>query len=156
MSHETESRTGKVWAQREGVGSCSENSGVNPGGSSSSPNTSMSLAHTEGRGRRAILIRSKRTMQGEGPVANRRAWSLGLSCSSPLRACIILEQGTELKQFWFARSEAKIWIGDGESLDALPFSWLIAAWERICDGETIRVENSYIWASVRGLDRCQI
>lgn len=62
---------------------------------------------------------------------------------------------TELKQFWFARSEARIWIGDGESLDALPFSWLIAAWERICDGGIISVENTYIWATVRGLDLCQ-
>jgi len=63
---------------------------------------------------------------------------------------------TELKQFWFARSEARIWIGEGESLDALPFSWLIASWERICDGEIIRVENTYIWASVGGLDQCEV
>ena len=61
---------------------------------------------------------------------------------------------TELKQFWFGRSEVRIWIGEGESLDALPFSWLISAWERICDGEIVRVENTYIWASVRGLDQC--
>jgi len=63
---------------------------------------------------------------------------------------------TELKQFWFARSEIKIWVGEGEALESLPFSWLITAWERICDGEKIRVENSYIWATVGGLDQCQL
>lgn len=61
---------------------------------------------------------------------------------------------TELKQFWFARSDIKIWIGKGEALESLPFSWLISTWERICDGKQVRVNNTYIWAGRRGLDAC--
>lgn len=61
---------------------------------------------------------------------------------------------TELKQFGCARSDAKVWIGAGECLEALPFSWLISAWERICDGEKVRVENVYIGASSLGLYQC--
>jgi len=61
---------------------------------------------------------------------------------------------TKLKQFWFARSEMKIWVGEGEALEALPFSWLIAAWEQVCDGGIVRVEHLYIWASSAGLDQC--
>ena len=63
---------------------------------------------------------------------------------------------TELKQFWFARSDIKIWVGEGEALEHLPFSWLISVWEKICDGEKVRVENTYIWASLVGLDQFQI
>jgi hypothetical protein len=61
-------------------------------------------------------------MQGKGPVANRRAWSLGLSCSLSLRACIICVQGTELKQCWFTRSEIQTWVGQAATLESLPFS----------------------------------
>ncbi len=50
-------------------------------------------------------------MQGGGSVGNRRTWSLGLSCSSLLRACIIWVQGTGLKQFLVARSEIQTWVG---------------------------------------------
>ena len=83
-------------------------------------------------------------MQGEGPVAHRRAWSLGLSCSSPLRICIMWVQGTELKQLWFARSEIQTWVGQAATREFLPFSWLISARESICNGEKARVENVYI------------
>jgi hypothetical protein len=62
----------------------------------------------------------------------------------------------ELKDFWFARSEGAIYVGIGEVLEALPFSWLISAWEQICDGDRVRVGNTYIWASSAGLDQCQI
>lgn len=93
-------------------------------------------------------------MQGEGPVDHRRAWSLGLSGSLPLRACIIW-QGTELTQFWFARSEIQTWVGHSAALESLPFTWLISAWERICDGGIIRVENAYTGASSAGLDSHQ-
>jgi hypothetical protein len=41
---------------------------------------------------------------------------------------------TELKRFWFARSDINTWVGAGETLESLPFSWLISTWERICDG----------------------
>ena len=63
---------------------------------------------------------------------------------------------TELKRFWFARSDIKTWVGVGESLEPLPFLWLISAWEKICDGEKVKVENIYIWANVGGLDSCQM
>lgn len=58
----------------------------------------------------------------------------------------------ELKQFWFARSNIRIWIGEGEAVEALPFNWLISAWEKICDGEKVRIGNGYIWAGFGGLD----
>jgi hypothetical protein len=63
---------------------------------------------------------------------------------------------TELKQFWFARTDIQTWVGVAETVEALPFSWLISAWERICDGEKVRVENTYIWASLGGLDSCRM
>jgi hypothetical protein len=48
------------------------------------------------KGQASNLDKEQAAMQGEGPVANRRAWSLGLSCSSPLRACIIWVQETRI------------------------------------------------------------
>lgn len=95
------------------------------------------------------LIQQQR--EGEGgqlvDALERYAWSW-----KKLFAFPVGKTWTELKQFWFARSDIRTWLGAAEAVDSLPFSWLISAWERICDGEKVRVENTYIWAGLGGLD----
>jgi hypothetical protein len=57
----------------------------------------------------------------QGRLLERYAWSW-----KKLFAFPVGKTWTELKRFWFARSDIKSWLGASESIKPLPFSWLIS------------------------------